>query len=236
MSPGTTTMPSATTTAMGSNKKKLFDFAHLAEAVTADDEDREEKSSMTEGINASAASIVTSVYLQQVYLQQMIQQKIFFSSHHHHPSDQVNNNSGSNQTTPNFFRPFDHHAAHHRPTGLHSEAAAAGVSGSIFTPLDKKMLLREGQTSPLDHSTTGPTHALTEIPPHQASGNHLPDQRAMSTRTRPKKEFICKYCQRRFTKSYNLLIHERTHTDERPYTCDICHKAFRRQDHLRDHR
>nr|CDS27254.1 early growth response protein 3 [Hymenolepis microstoma] len=52
------------------------------------------------------------------------------------------------------------------------------------------------------------------------------------------KQFVCNAegCEKRFARVDELKRHQRTHSDFRPYTCNVCDKGFTRSDHLITHR
>ena len=45
----------------------------------------------------------------------------------------------------------------------------------------------------------------------------------------------CRFCEKVFNKTSDRVRHERVHTGEKPYICNVCNKGFRQKAHLLGH-
>ncbi|KAJ8001398.1 hypothetical protein DPEC_G00169100 [Dallia pectoralis] len=86
----------------------------------------------------------------------------------------------------------------------------------------------------LDLSVEEEAHDLPALPQTDATQNAPAPQKP--TIPLHDKHLLCPECGKTYPREYDLKVHLRTHTGERPYQCDECGKTFVRKQGLRQHR
>lgn len=73
--------------------------------------------------------------------------------------------------------------------------------------------------------------------PHGLFGSHIPPGSALPAISlaprRSTKQHTCNTCSKNFSSASALQIHERTHTGEKPFACNICGRAFTTKGNLK---
>ncbi|XP_050033061.1 zinc finger protein 711-like [Dermacentor andersoni] len=107
-----------------------------------------------------------------------------------------------------------------RPDGSANVCEACGATFACRSDLQKHFLTMHGNSK----SNTGDNHGNTPKLPqgyNQMQGNP--------------KLHMCHLCPARFTRNYSLVVHLRTHADDRQHGCDQCAKRFVTVSRLREH-
>lgn len=63
-----------------------------------------------------------------------------------------------------------------------------------------------------------------------------PDGSPGATENEPEGQFVCKQCDKVFSKQSSLARHKFEHSGQRPHKCDQCPKAFKHKHHLTEHK
>ncbi|XP_049768327.1 zinc finger protein ZFP2-like [Schistocerca cancellata] len=109
------------------------------------------------------------------------------------------------------------------------EGNRTGGSGSGSVGTIEEDALHLEQSCDLSKSTFAHLQDLKE---QKHTGSHDFLHSCCERHERP---YSCDVCQKRFTRSGNLMNHLAVHVAERPYSCDVCHKTFKQNVSLMRH-
>lgn len=69
-----------------------------------------------------------------------------------------------------------------------------------------------------------------------SSKKNLSAHKRVHSKPKNLSELVCEYCGRQFLQKHKLLVHLRSHTNEKPFMCEHCGQGFRIKESLKNHR
>ena len=77
---------------------------------------------------------------------------------------------------------------------------------------------------------------LVQVKPQRRTKTGATINQAMGIEEPPaKKKLQCQYCDKTFSKNFDLQQHVRSHTGEKPFQCIVCGRAFAQKSNVKKH-